>query len=55
MLEQVRTFFGRLRGMHGDRKAIVNQTTMWRCKNCHMLFVTKEAGEQHKCLEQNVN
>jgi hypothetical protein len=55
MLEQVRTFFGRLRGMHGDRKAIVNQTTMWRCKNCHMIFVTKEAGDKHKCLDQKLN
>ena len=51
MLERVRTFFGRLRGMHGDRKAIVNQTTVWRCIKCHMIFLTKSAGEQHDCKE----
>ena len=54
MIEQIRTFFGKLRGYRGDRETIVQQTMMWRCTQCHMIFITKEAGEQHKCLDQKV-
>jgi len=55
MLEQIRTFFGKVRGYRGDRETIVQQTMMWRCKQCHLVFPTKEAGEQHKCQEQELS
>jgi hypothetical protein len=51
MLEQIRTFFGRIKGLRGDRETIIRQTMMWRCTKCHMVFLTKSAGEQHDCRE----
>jgi hypothetical protein len=51
MLEQIRTFFGKLRGYRGDRETIVQQTMMWRCTKCYLVFTTKLAGEQHDCKE----
>lgn len=49
MLEKIRTFFGRLRGLHGNRKTVVEQGTAWVCTTCRMVFLTKQAGEKHEC------
>ena len=54
MLERIRTFFGRTKGTHQDKTTVVAQGTAWYCTKCRLVFMTKEAGEQHKCLEQNV-
>jgi Zn-finger protein len=51
MLEAIRTFFGRLRGEHGERKTVVQEGLVWRCSNCYLIFTTKLAGEQHDCKE----
>jgi heterodisulfide reductase subunit C len=55
MLEAIRTFFGKLRGYRGDRETIIQQTMMWRCTECFLVFPTKEAGDKHKCPEQKLN
>ena len=47
MLEAIRTFFGRVRGLHGDRQTIVEQGQLWRCTKCNLLFITKSSGEDH--------
>ena len=52
MLEAIRTFFGRVRGLHGSRKTIVEQGTLWRCTKCNTIFISKSAGEQHECSER---
>lgn len=52
MLEAIRTFFGRVRGLHGERKTIVEQGLVYRCTKCNLLFLTKSAGEQHDCRER---
>lgn len=52
MLEAIRTFFGKLRGEHGNRKTIVEQGLVYRCTKCNLLFLTKLAGEQHDCRER---
>jgi hypothetical protein len=49
MLEKIRTFFGKVRGLHGERKVIVQQGSAWVCTRCRMVFLTKEAGEKHGC------
>lgn len=54
MLERIRTFFGREKGTHPNKATIVAQGSAWYCTKCRLVFMTKEAGEQHKCLEQNV-
>lgn len=52
MLEAIRTFFGKVRGSHGERKTIVEQGLVYRCTKCHLIFTTKSAGEQHDCRER---
>jgi len=47
MIEQIKTFFGRMRGGHGHRKVVVEEGLMWRCTKCHFIFLTKEEGEKH--------
>ena len=54
MLERIRTFFGTTKGIHQDKTTVVAQGSAWYCTECKLVFMTKEAGEQHKCLEQNV-
>jgi hypothetical protein len=41
MIESIQTFFGKIRGLRGDRQAIINQTMMWRCTVCGNIFRTK--------------
>lgn len=52
MLEAIRTFFGKLRGLHGNRQTIVEQGFVWRCTQCNLIFLTRTAGEQHGCSER---
>ena len=49
MLERIRTFFGRTKGIHQDKQTIVAQGTAWYCTECRLVFVTKAAGDQHSC------
>lgn len=54
MLKAIRTFFGRLRGPKGNRQTIVEQGTLWRCTQCHLIFLTQKAGEDHECRNKSV-
>jgi hypothetical protein len=47
MIEQIKTFFGKLRGGHGHRKVVVEQGLLWKCTKCGLIFLTKEEGEKH--------
>jgi hypothetical protein len=55
MLEAIKTFFGKVRGSHGERRTVVEEGMLYRCTKCHLIFTTKSAGEDHKCLDQNLN
>jgi hypothetical protein len=55
MLEKIRTFFGRVRGHHAEKRTIVVEGDLWRCTECKMLFLNRVVGEQHQCLDQKVN
>jgi len=48
MLEKIRTFFGKQRERG---RTIVEQGLVYRCTKCNLLFLTRTAGEQHKCME----
>ena len=48
MLELIRTFWGKLRERG---KVIVEEGMLYRCTKCHLIFTTKQAGEQHDCKE----
>jgi hypothetical protein len=52
MLEKIRTFFGRLYGLHAEKKTIVEVGTAWTCTKCKLVFLTKRGGDKHECLEQ---
>jgi hypothetical protein len=47
MIEQIKTFFGKLRGIRGDRRVVVEEGLIWKCTKCHFIFLTKEEGEKH--------
>jgi hypothetical protein len=49
MLERIRTFFGRTKGIHQDKTTVVAQGTAWYCTECKLVFLTKQAGDQHSC------
>jgi len=49
MIERIRTFFGREKGMHPNKSTIVAQGTAWYCTECRLVFITKLAGDQHSC------
>ena len=49
MLERIRTFFGRTKGIHQDKETIVSQGSAWFCTECKLVFITKAAGDQHSC------
>jgi len=45
MLNQIRTFFGRIK----NKTNIVAQGTAWYCTECKLVFITKAASDQHSC------
>lgn len=49
MLKHIRTFFGRTKGIHQDKETIVSQGSAWYCTECKLVFLTKQAGDQHSC------
>lgn len=49
MLERIRTFFGRTKGIHQDKETVVSQGSAWFCTECKLVFITKSAGAQHSC------
>jgi hypothetical protein len=51
MLKHIRTFFGRTK----NKTNIVEQGSAWYCTKCKLVFLTKQAGEQHKCQDQRVS
>jgi len=49
MIEKIRTFFGRTKGIHQDKTTVVAQGSAWYCTECKLVFLTKQAGDQHSC------
>jgi hypothetical protein len=54
MLEAIRTFMGKIRGLRGERQTVVEEGMLWRCTKCHLIFITNSAGAQHQCQDQKV-
>ena len=51
MLEKIKTFLGKVRGPRGVRRTVVEEGTIWRCTQCHLIFLHKKEGERHPCVE----
>jgi hypothetical protein len=52
MIQQIRTFYGRTKGLHGDKKTIVTQGVAWLCVNCGKVFTNKRLSEIHNCTRE---
>jgi hypothetical protein len=48
MIERIKAFFR-------PKQTIVEYGLVWRCTKCHLIFITKTAGEQHPCQDQKLN
>lgn len=55
MLEMIKTFFGKVRGQHQEKRTIVVEGELWLCTECKMIFLSKQAGEQHTCQDQKLS
>ena len=55
MLEKIKTFFGREKGTHPSKSTVVAQGTAWYCTECRLVFLTKEAGEKHECINKSIS
>ena len=51
MLERIRTFFGRVMGLHEKKRTVVAVGTAWACTKCRLVFLTKREGDKHECAE----
>jgi len=56
VLEPIKAFFGRVKGLHPNTKTVVAESTLWRCKVCGNIFNSKEEGNIHgvsslRCVE----
>jgi hypothetical protein len=49
MIQQIRTFFGRDRGLKGNRKTYVVMGIAWICLGCGKVFTNKQLSGLHKC------
>jgi len=54
MIEAIKTFFGKLRGQHGAKWAVIEEGLLYRCTKCHLIFTTKSAASEHACMEKNI-
>jgi hypothetical protein len=52
MIEAIRTFFGKRRERG---RTVMQEGLVWRCSNCYLIFLTKSAGDEHKCQDPKVN
>ena len=53
MIESIQTFFGKIRGLRGDRQAIINQTMMWNIHGVSSLRCV-ESGQGDKIVPHKV-
>ena len=51
MIDQIRTFNGKVIGLHGDRKTVVRQGIAFRCTKCGIVWLSKPIN--HECNYAN--
>ena len=52
MIQQIRTFYGRTKGLHGNRQTTVDQGIAWLCLKCGKVFTNKRLSEIHNCIRE---
>lgn len=48
MIEKIKTFFGRIRGLHGSKETIIVESVAWRCRICNEVFLDESLANKHK-------
>lgn len=51
MIEQIRTFNGKVVGLHGNRKTVVRLGVAYRCVKCGIVWLEKPTN--HECRYAN--
>ena len=52
MIQQIRTFYGRTKGLKGDKETVVVQGIAWLCLKCGKVFTNKRLSEIHNCIRE---
>ena len=52
VIQQIRTFYGRTKGLHGSKKTTVDQGIAWLCLKCGKVFTNKRLSEIHNCIRE---
>jgi hypothetical protein len=47
MIEQIRTFNGKVVGLHGDKRTVVRQSIAYRCTKCGIVWLQKPTNHDH--------
>jgi len=47
-VELIRTFFGKTRGQHENKRTVVTESVAWRCTNCGQIFLKKFEASEHE-------
>jgi hypothetical protein len=55
MIETIKTFWSKIRGLRGDRRIITVEGLVWRCTKCHHIFLTEVTAKEHTCPDQKVS
>lgn len=49
MIQQIRTFYGRTKGVRGDRQTDVVMGTAWLCQKCGEVILYEHLTHKHYC------
>ena len=52
MIVKIRTFYGRQRGLKGDRKTKVDEGVAWLCQKCGEVILFEHLIHKHFCKTQ---
>jgi len=49
MIEMIRTFYGRVCGLHIDKRTVVVESVAWFCPKCKKVWLGREEATSHNC------
>ena len=52
MIQQIRTFYGRERGLKGNKRTDVVMGIAWLCLGCGKVFTNKQLSALHRCIRE---
>lgn len=56
VIEKIRTFFGKVRGQHENKRTVVVESVAWYCAKCKQVWLDRDEAYFHTCKgKQNGN